>query len=339
MNVSLCESPDKWDAFVASATGASNYHRWIWRQVMEETFGHRSYYLAAGNGAIDGVLPLVFIESRLFGNFLVSVPFFSHGGVVAASEAARTVLLKTAAQLAQELGARHLELRQDAEFQTDFIHTTPKITVEVPLPGTVRELWQRFSPKLRKRIRAGRKHGLRAEWGGEYALAAFYQVFATNMRNLGTPVYPRDWFANIRRHQPATTELLILRNEQQPVAAAFLIRNGDTMELPWAASTPEARRIFSPLVLYCSLLEHAIETGCRSVDLGRCTPGSGNHRFKQHWGTRERQLHWYYWLAPGAALPALRPNNLRYRLAARLWKHMPLAVANCLGPWIVRSLP
>src|ERR1035441_6343538 len=39
----------------------------------------RPYLAAVENGAIQGVLPLFRIKSRLFGTSLVSVPFFSYG--------------------------------------------------------------------------------------------------------------------------------------------------------------------------------------------------------------------------------------------------------------------
>jgi len=93
------------------------------------------------------------------------------------------------------------------------------------------------------------------------------------------------------------------------------------------------------LLLYCTLLEWGIENGYKRVDLGRCTRGSGNHQFKQHWSRNERALHWYYWMASDGPVPELRPDNPRYRLATSIWKRLPLAVANSLGPRIVRSIP
>ena len=339
MNVSICESGEPWDRFVESMPQASNYHRWVWRRVIEDTFGHRSYYLTAGNGTIDGVLPLVFIDSWLFGKFLVSIPFFSYGGVLPASDRSRAALLSAAVQMASELNARHIELRQVNECRTNFLDTTQKVTMDVTLPATVEELWKRFSPQLRNKIRAGHRSGLRAQWGGSEALEDFYRVFAINMRNLGTPVYPLQWFRNICRHESDAVRILTVWLEHRPVAAAFLIRSHYVMELPWSASTPEARKIHSTRVMYCALLERAIEEGCHSVDLGRCTKGSGTYQFKLQWGSRERPLHWYYWLAPGIPLPEIRHDNPRFALATRLWKHMPLSIANRLGPQIVRSLP
>jgi len=87
------------------------------------------------------------------------------------------------------------------------------------------------------------------------------------------------------------------------------------------------------------MLEWAAQKGFLRVDLGRCTPGSGNHAFKRHWTQEEKPLPWRYWLAPGSLLPATRTDNPRYNFAIQIWKHLPLAVANQLGPRIVRALP
>jgi FemAB-related protein (PEP-CTERM system-associated) len=340
MNVEICADPLRWDAYVASAPEASNYHRWGWRDAIEETFGHNAYYFSAvDNGSITGVLPLVHIKSRIFGHFLVSVPFFSYGGVLATTPDVAASLTAAAEQLAREVGARHIELRQGREFSTAWTSLTPKVTMEVELPSTVQELSERLSPKMRKRIRFARKNGLEPQWGGSEALAYFYPVFATNMRNLGTPVYPRSWFENICRQFPDQIRILTLLEQGKPVASAFVSIFRDTVELPWAATLPDSRDKFSPLLLYWTLLEWALENGYRRVDLGRCTPGSGNHGFKKRWVCKEKPLHWYYWLAPGAAVPELRPDNPRYRMATQVWKHLPLTVANLLGPRIVRSIP
>jgi hypothetical protein len=57
------------------------------------------------------------------------------------------------------------------------------------------------------------------------------------------------------------------------------------------------------------------------------------------WNPEIRPLFWYYWLASGIELPELSPNNPKYALAVRCWKKMPLALANRVGPWIVRNIP
>jgi len=341
MKVDICQEPALWDAYVDASSAASNYHRWGWRQVIEATYGHQAYYLMASeDGVPQGVLPLFLIRSRVFGHSLVSVPFFSYGGALTSSPEVRDKLLGEAVELGRDLGVRHIELRQshDPVFETGWCDTCAKVTMLVSLPSSVEEYWAWISARLRKRIRYGRKNGLTCEWGGGEAVDVFYPIFANNMRNLGTPAYPRDWFVNMCRYAPEI-RILSLWDKGRAVAAAFLIPFRSVLELPWAASLREGRDKFSPLLLYWTLLEWAIENGYRWADLGRCTPGSGNYQFKRHWTCEEKPLHWCYWLAPGARLPKRHADNPRYRWAVRVWQHLPLGVANWLGPRVVRSIP
>lgn len=340
MKVELARHREAWDAYLDLAAPESLYHRWVWRDVIEETFGHQPYYLTAvEGGTICGILPLVSIRSRLFGNSLISIPFFSHGGVVANTEPARDSLLAGAAELARELRARHIELRQGYESPISWKHASTKVTMEIELPSTSDEYWKRLSSGMRNKIRQGEKHNLHSQWGGLEAVPTFYEVFATNMRNLGTPVYSRRFFDSQVRHLPDRIRILSLWDGEVPVAASFLTAHNRTLELPWSASIPSSRKKYSQVLMYWEFIQKAIAERFQKIDLGRCSPGSGTYDFKRHWNPVERPLHWYYWLASGASLPQLQPDNPKFRFATQVWKRLPLAVANGLGPRLVRSIP
>jgi serine/alanine adding enzyme len=329
-----------WDNYVETSPDASNYHRWLWRQVIEETFGHKAYYITAtADGAIQGVLPLFEIRSRLFVHFMVSVPFFSHGGVLASSAEVRHGLLAKAEKIGRELGVRHIELRQSDECNLGWSDEASKVILDLPLPSTVEGLFQSFPGKLRNRIRHSETQGFELQVSGLEGVANFYHIFAANMRHLGTPVYPRTWFENICRHEPRQTRILTACKMGKPVAAAFVIGFRDTLEVPWSASLPEFRRDYSAMWLEWKMFSWAVENGYRCMDLGRSTPGSSSHMFKRQWTKNERPLHWYYWLAPGASLPSLRKENSRFDLAIKIWRCLPLGLTKWLGPRIVRSIP
>jgi serine/alanine adding enzyme len=340
MNIELARHRESWEAYVDAVVPESLYHRWVWREVIEDTFGHQPYYLTAvENNTIRGILPLVSIRSRLFGNSLVSIPFFSYGGVVADTEQVRRMLLAGAADLGRELGARHIELRQGDQSEISWPMSASKVTMEIQLPATVDDYCKHLSPSRRKKIRYGLKRGLRAEWGGPEAVPMFYKIFATNMRNLGTPVYPRAFFENQMRSLREKIRILSLWDGAKPVAASFVTAHRNTLELPWAASLPESRKKEAPMIMYWTLIEKAIEEKFHKIDLGRCSPASGTYEFKRHWNPVERPLHWYYWLGAKASIPRPRPENPKFRFATKVWKRLPLVVANGLGPRLVRSIP
>src|SRR5262249_26890306 len=78
-----------WDEFVQGCADATFFHLSGWKRVIEEAFGHKTYYLQAQRaGAVSGVLPLTHIKSALFGNSIISNAFCVYGGP--ATNAAQT---------------------------------------------------------------------------------------------------------------------------------------------------------------------------------------------------------------------------------------------------------
>src|ERR1700734_422953 len=118
MQVRLAEENDSgaWDTFVVPHDKCINYHRWAWKHVIEQAFGWKAFYLMAEEeGKLVGVLPVVWLNSKLFGNLLCSLPFFSEAGLVADAPAAAESLLKESIRIAQDVNAEYIELRHREE--------------------------------------------------------------------------------------------------------------------------------------------------------------------------------------------------------------------------------
>jgi serine/alanine adding enzyme len=330
---------EEWDAYVANHPRGLRYHEQSWKAIIEESFGHSTYYFSAHlpGGQLVGVLPLARLRSRLFGDFLVSLPFFTYGGVLGDCETVENDLMNEASGLAQELGCTHVEFRDTTRF-AGFPSRTDKVSMRLDLPATSEELWSSFSGKLRAQIRRAEREKPVVLVGGMELLEDFYSVFAHNMRDLGTPVYAFRFFATIFEHL-ADVRLVVLRLQQRPVSAAVLIGHKDMLEIPWASTLRSVNPLGTNMLLYWTALRHAIEAGYSKFDFGRSTPNSGTYRFKKQWGAVPVPLFWHYWLPDGESVPKLNPENPKYRFAIALWKRLPLWVANKLGPPIVRNLP
>ena len=81
-----------WDEYVHNHPRATLYHLSGWKNVINNTYAHKTYYLMAikSNRKIKrmttdivGILPLVHLKRFLFGNSLISIPFFDLGGILA----------------------------------------------------------------------------------------------------------------------------------------------------------------------------------------------------------------------------------------------------------------
>jgi serine/alanine adding enzyme len=337
--VDLSSREAAWESFLEGQQ-ASLYHRLDWKALIESVFGHRCHYRVALQGeTVCGVLPLVEMKSPLFGHFLVSLPFFNYGGILAESPEVQGALAQDAIALASHLRARHIELRQSRPLEIPWTARQNKVALVVPLARDPSVLWDALSSRLRGKVRKAAKGGSRFTVTGPEGLADFYAVFAVNMRDLGTPVYSRRLFETALAAPSGAGRLLLVHREGAPVAAALALRNGTTLELPWICSNYAESAFNVNEFLYWSAIEWACHEGYESVDLGRSSIGAGTHRFKMQWNPQEIPLRWYYWTAHGRDLPQLNPENPKYRLAIRCWQKLPVSVANLIGPHIVRSIP
>jgi FemAB-related protein (PEP-CTERM system-associated) len=199
-------------------------------------------------------------------------------------------------------------------------------------------MWERLDRKVRNQIRKAQKSGLTVVSGGGELLDEFYQVFARNMRDLGTPVYPRRLFAEVLHAFPGRAALHVVRLEGRPVAGGLTYRTRGTVEVPWASSVRDYNTLCPNHLLYWHICESAAGAGCEVLDFGRSTPGEGTFKFKEQWGASPVPLHWEYRMLRDGSLPNLSPTNPNYRLMIEPRKRLPLPVATAIGPHIVRNI-
>jgi FemAB-related protein (PEP-CTERM system-associated) len=206
----------------------------------------------------------------------------------------------------------------------------------LPLPGGAAALWGSFSSKLRSQVRKAEKNGLAFRWGSGPELDAFYQVFARNMRDLGSPVHSRRWFREVLRAYGPQCRLGLVWHQDRPVGGGILLLAGASASIPWASTLREANALAPNMLLYWKFLEFTADAGYASFDFGRSTPGEGTYRFKAQWGAAPQPLAWStVHLAGPEAIPSDHPGSAR-ALAERLWNRLPLPLANLLGP-VVRK--
>lgn len=331
-----------WDAFVDAIWDRPIYFRSGWALLAREVFGHQVFFIEARDesGTLVGVLPLV-RQRGLLGNFAISLPFVNYGGVLAKSTEVGLALMQQARQLAYDLKCSYLELRDIEHRDPSWSVRLDKVAMLLDLPDSIEELSKRLGSKLRSQIRRAEREAVEVRHGGLDLVPDFYSVFAENMRDLGTPVYPRRFFEAIVRRFPEHSHLLVVDHRGSPAAAAFMVIERKRAEIPWAACLSRAKPLAINMKLYWEALRSAIECHCTSFDFGRSTVNSGTFRFKQQWGAQPRQLYWQRWeRKPGKADSREKiGHSWLMTFASALWQRLPLSVANSLGPLVSPSLP
>ena len=330
----------EWDAFVRAQPNWTHFHLHGWRDVVGRALGHECIYLEArgDDGALDGVLPLVRVRSPIFGHYLVSMPFVNYGGPLGSDPAVRA-LAAEAVRLAEAGGVKLLELRSRGELPLDLPVSHRKITVVLDLPPESEQLWKALPAKVRSQVRRPQKEGVEVRFGPEQ-VAPFFAVFARHMRDLGTPTHGPRLFETIRDVFGDDAWFGCAYVGDTPVACGAGFAWEGEFEMTWASALSEYNRIAPNMLLYWSFMERAVERGMGLFNFGRCSPGVGTHRFKRQWGSRDEQLWWYQHAPAGledAATPS--PDAGAWAWGPRLWRRLPLPVANLLGPRVVKYIP
>ena len=332
----------EWDSLVRKREDSTFFHQMAWKSVIQKTYGHQPLYLAAReDGKLKGVLPLFLMRHLLFGRFLISVPFGDYGGVCADTEDAASALLGKAVELAQETRAKFLELRHIKSMSNDKLLTkTSRATLILPLKEDPQLLWDNLKPKVRNQVRKAENLGLETQIGDKTLLGEFYDVFAYNMRDLGTPVHSFSLFENVMTEFPEHTMVILVKLEDRTIGGAVVICFKDTMEIPWASSLREFFPMCPNNLLYWKALEYGCLKGYRRFSFGRSPWESGTFRFKKQWGAEPVQLHYQYYVNDGNGMPDYTPSTTsRFNAAIWLWRKLPISLTKVIGPRIISGIP
>ncbi|MDI6750908.1 MAG: FemAB family PEP-CTERM system-associated protein [Rhodocyclaceae bacterium] len=328
----------RWDAFVAAQPEATFFHRAAWQDILREVFGHRTHFLfAEREGAIEGILPLAQVKSRLFGNALVSLPFCVYGGVVATSAEAAEALEAEAEALAGALDVDHLEYRNLTPRHADWPRQDLYVTFRKEILPDEEANLQAIPRKQRAMVRKGIKHGLRAEIDSD--TQRFFALYADNVRRHGTPALPKRYFDRLREAFGQDCEILtVVDAAGTPVSSVLSFYFRDEVLPYYAGDDVRARELAANDFKYWELMRRACARGLRVFDYGRSKVGAGSYAFKKNWGFEPKPLSYEYRLYKRDSIPQNNPNNPKYRLMIATWRRLPLWLTNRLGPLIVRNL-
>jgi FemAB-related protein (PEP-CTERM system-associated) len=310
---------------------------------IHRVYGHPVHrFVALDGGHPRGALSLLEVKHPVFGHYLATAPFGSYGGFACENNEARDILLDEARRLAKELDADYLSLRFD-----DTASPPPEGWVEHPvyftylihLPPAPDDLLKRFSSDHRNHIRKSLKKGFSIRFGHLDLLDDAYEAIALSMHELGSPYHAKRYLRQMAESLGNTLQFAVTYDAKERITGGgVFIHQGKTIFNLHANVLHFARSSYAGEFLYWSVIEHAIQNGLSTFDLGRSLVGSGNDIFKSKWAPEKKPLAYWYWLAPGHELPSLNQKNPKFQFAIATWKLLPSFIIRPLGPYIIRGL-
>jgi len=331
--------PDYWDAYVQACPDASFSHLHGWVDTLSSTYHLCPIKLVAVDGGrLSGLLPLVLFTPPRGDKRLISLPYTDAAGIIADDAAIAAELVRAALDLAADLGAQHLELRQagdvllrlqEPDERVIYTPHTFKTGLVRALPPSSEELWDQLDAKVRNQVRKARKCGCSTKIGGSELLGKFYRVFSENMRDLGSPVHDLGLFRGMVGILASRVFVVSIKGEV--AAAAIVFEKGETLFNPWASSIRCFRPQCPNMLLYWSMLAFGADNGYKRFDFGRSTPGASTCRFKMQWGAKKEALVWHVF-SRGASYWV--PQN--ESLVDEAWKKLDIEDSRKRGPAVRR---
>jgi len=328
----------RWDDFVVSRASATFFHLSGWRRVIENAFGHRTYYLIAERaGTVTGVLPLTHVKSLIFGSSLISNAFGVHGGPVAEDAESLDALEAEAVRLMEAMAVPVLELRGFSASRRDWLNKSDLyVNFRRPLDPSIERNLKSIPRKQRAMVRKGIQNGLRSQVAD--GVDELHRVYAESVHNLGTPVFAKSYFRILREEFADSSDIVTVTSNGNAVAAVLNFYFRDEVLPFYGGGVAAARTLAANDFMYWEVMRRACERGYRVFDFGRSKIGTGSCAFKRNWGFEPTPLVYRFRLAPGRSIPDLNPLNPRLGIFIAAWKRLPLAVATRLGPLIVRGI-
>ena len=356
VDVVRSDKADTWNNLVERSPYASAYHLWEWGEALSSTYKHQRYYLATTqNGDVSGILPLIHVKSRLFGNRLISLPFCEHGGPLAdprlKDEETRRViegLLDATNNLARALGVEYVEIRnpqasvmQDLHCAQGYSAFQKYTTFKIDLAREQKELWSSLHQRARNKVRKAVKSGVEVEEAdGVQRLKDYYKLYLKTQRRHGSPPHGYKLFEKLYdAYQPKGKMKILLAEHQGKPIAGLINFHHNKMIFGWdSVGDAEHRRFHPTNLLLWNTVEWGVKNGYRTFDLGRTRRATTVYRFKSGWGGKETYLKDYVYFVGSNNTEFPDPEQTRYRYLSKLWGLVPTSLSKKIGPKIIGGI-
>ena len=353
-NTFLASTEEKWNSLVERSANATVYHLWEWGETLSQTYGYTKHYLVSKlDNEIAGVFPLIYVQSMLFGNRLISLPFCEYGGIVLrlglkpeeANQAIKS-LTDVTNELARTIGTKYIEVREplvlrDAFHLSGYAESQVYTTFRVNLRRGTKLLWSGLRKNTRNAVRKAVKSGLEVEIAKESEqLKAYYDLYLQTQKRLGSPPHCYKLFENLfdAFSTSGKMRILLAKHRGKPIAGIIVFSYEKTI-FWWNNVTDAKYRSLNPTnLLLWNTIEWGVENGYHVMDMGRTRKGTTIYYFKSGWGGHETPLHDYVRFLSSRRRQLPDPSQRKFRYLSNVWSFVPIAVARKIGPRVISGI-
>lgn len=332
---------DKWDQIVASYPLATAFHTSAWARVLNETYGHKPFYLHRQDA--DGAsisLPLLQVDSPLTGCRGVSLPFTDLCPPLTSGDVTWELLREKLSALAEERQWKHFELRGPDWLRGAAPAAASFYGHKLTLSAKTDDLEKRFATNVRRNLRKAERNGVSVEiTQSKDAILQFYQLLLRTRRRHGVPPQSRKFFLAIYKHLIEREHgfVVLAHRKQRPIAGAIFFRFQNNALYKFGASDERLQEYRANTLVMWTAIRHLAEMGATTLHFGRTNrDAAGLRRFKLAWGAEEEIIEYYRFERDTG-----RWSNAKRDLVGQtrhVFRNLPLVVNRLIGTMVYPHL-
>jgi CelD/BcsL family acetyltransferase involved in cellulose biosynthesis len=288
------ERPD-WDSLLVAHPQSTNFHTAGWARVLQDTYGHKPFYMARFEGRqLSGLLPLMETSSWLTGRRGVSLPFTDSCFPMESHSGQGRELYQRAMECGRQRRWKYLECRGH---HGSWDGATPSVSYyshAIDLGPGEEKLFKGLEGAMRRGVRKAQQAGLRISFDtGMGSVETFFALHCRTRRRHGLPPQPIRFFRNIQRHilAPGHGFVATARLGNEPLAAAVFFCHGRQALYKFGASDGTFQRLRPNNLVMWEAMRQCQERGLAALNLGRTSlSNQGLRRFKLGLGAEEEEI-------------------------------------------------
>ena len=316
---------------IKSLCNYSIYHSFGWHKFLEETFNWKvKCIIGIENTEILFFIPFVSKHRIGLKKYNIALPF-SHNVGVLYKNSVKEELIHFANKL--KIHLNNLEIHDNFignDFELKCLNY--QTILDMSKFNTVDELYKSLDYKsIRYEINKSLKSNIHVENTiTQKTINDFYLCELETRHRQGSPIYPKNFFANLFKFIPANEiSMFVAYKEKEPLAGTIFFHNSNYTTFAYSASKQNNQ---TDLLLWYGI-KNAFERGHHIFDFGT-TPLhlEGLKKYKEKWGASSHELYYSYF--PEAV--TIERDGSKIKVLSYLLKNIPTSVFREISPVLLK---
>jgi FemAB-related protein (PEP-CTERM system-associated) len=340
--ITLHENDGRWMEFL-SKNPHLVFHTPQYKKFVDSAFkSHIDYWAAVVKDEIQTLLPVHRIEHSLFGAKLISTAFQEYGGPCGKPEFVKDIIDHLSSSYSYQY--KYLELRfglvgHEKVLSELMMKHEPYKRFILDLSDK-ETIWKNIQREKRKAVRKAEKLGVTVKPLPLSDMDKAYLLYCRNMRSFGSPPFSRGFFQSFYKNLVKKGMGKVFASYFQGQVISFLLGfcYGDRIHIIISVSDSRFLSMRPNDAMHWAFIQYAMHKEFSYFDFGRVRENSGQFEFKKKWGAELFSLPHYFLLWRCKNIPAIDPENPKYKILTQLWRRLPLNLIKLFGPKIREGL-